>query len=56
VLLLLAAAALLFLAGLGIGRAIEQAPPPAGEVTHERQLDPLPLGDAVTVTVTVTAP
>jgi hypothetical protein len=56
VLLLLAAGALLFLAGLGLGRALEQAPPPRGEVTYDRQLDPLPLGETVTVTVTETVP
>jgi hypothetical protein len=55
-LLLLVAGALLFLAGLGLGRALEEAPPPAGEVTYDRTLDPLPLGDTVTVTVTVTEP
>lgn len=56
VLVLLAAGALLFLFGLGLGGALSEAPPPAGQLTFDRTLDPLPLGETVTVTVTVTAP
>ena len=58
ILLLLAAGALLFLVGIALGQALQQAPPPQGERTYERTLEPLPLGETVTVTVTVatTAP
>jgi hypothetical protein len=45
-----------FLIGLAVGRALEDAPRPGGEQTIVRTLVPSTLGpaDVVTVTVTVT--
>ena len=55
--LLLLAGALLFLVGLGVGRALEENSSPGEPQTLVRTLDPLPLGpERETVTVTVTAP
>jgi cytoskeletal protein RodZ len=57
VLLLLAAA--LFLLGVGLGQALEEAPDPGGTRTEIRTLKPLelpPERETVTETVTVTAP
>lgn len=57
VLLLLVAGAVLFVLGVGLGRALEENPQPGGPVTAVRTLNPLPLPPARdTVTVTVTAP
>jgi hypothetical protein len=43
-----------FLAGLVIGRAIEDAPQPGGQQTGVRTLQPSTLAPVETVTVTVT--
>lgn len=45
-------AAIVFFAGLVIGRALEDAPKPGGEQTIVRTLVPTTIGPAVTVTVT----
>ena len=50
-----AGAALAFLVGLAVGRAVEEGPGPAGTVTQVRTLTPLELPPA-TRTVTVTGP
>jgi hypothetical protein len=49
----LAAGGILFVLGIGLGRALEETPPPGGARTQVRTLEPLPL-TAVTETVTVT--
>jgi hypothetical protein len=48
---LVAAALLLLLLGISVGRALEDGPSPGGIQTNVRTLDPRPL-PAVTVTVT----
>lgn len=49
--------AVVFFAGLAIGRAIEEAPRPGGTQTRIRTLDPLTLPPAErTVTVTTSGP
>ena len=53
VVLALAAGGILFVLGIGLGRALEEAPPAGGTRTQVRTLEPLPL-TAVTETVTVT--
>jgi hypothetical protein len=54
---LLVAAAAFFLAGLGLGQALDDSPDPGGEQTLVRTLKPLPVAPArETVTVTVTVP
>jgi hypothetical protein len=51
------AAAAFFLAGLGLGQALDDSPDPGGEQTLVRTLKPLPVAPArETVTVTVTVP
>ena len=55
----LALAAVVFAAGLSLGRALDEGPSPGGTRTLERTLKPLPLAPVsppttVTVTVTVT--
>jgi len=47
--------AAVFLAGLVIGRAIEEAPRPGGAQTGVRTLEPSTLAPVETLTVTVTA-
>lgn len=55
--LLLFAAAVVFVLGMGLGRALEEGREPGGTRTFVRTLDPLPLPPArETVTVTVSAP
>jgi hypothetical protein len=53
IVLALAAGGVLFVLGIGLGRALEESPPPGGTRTHVRTLEPLPL-TALTDTVTVT--
>jgi hypothetical protein len=49
--------AVVFFAGLAIGRAVEQAPRPGGTQTIVRTLDPLTVRPAErTVTVTTSSP
>jgi hypothetical protein len=45
-----------FLLGLVVGRALEDAPRPGGEQTGVRTLEPSTLSPAGTVTVTVAEP
>jgi hypothetical protein len=45
-----------FLVGLVIGRALEDAPQPGGEQTGVRTLEPSNLSPVETVTVTVSEP
>ena len=55
-LLVLILIAVAFGAGLFLGRALEEAPPPGGEFVRVRTLQPSTVGPQVTVTVTVTVP
>jgi hypothetical protein len=48
--------AIVFLLGLVVGRAVEDAPTPGGEQTGVRTLLPSTLVEVETVTVTVEAP
>jgi hypothetical protein len=55
--LLVAAAALVFLLGIAFARTLDERPKPGGMVTDVRTLTPLPQEPpARTVTVTVTSP
>jgi hypothetical protein len=55
--LLVAAAALVFLLGIAFARTLDERPKPGGLVTDVRTLTPLPQEPpARTVTVTVTSP
>lgn len=45
--------AVVFAAGLFLGRALEEAPQPGGEFVRVRTLQPSTVGPQVTVTVTV---
>jgi len=51
---LAAAAVILFLAGIGLGQALDDNPEPGRTQTLVRTLDPLPLAPAARSTVTVT--
>ena len=54
--LLLLGAGVVFVLGVGLGRALDENAAPRGQRTQVRTLDPLPLAPARrTVTVTVTA-
>lgn len=57
----LALVAVVFAAGLSLGRALDEGPAPGGTRTFERTLKPLPLSPVsppttITVTATVTEP
>jgi len=53
-LLVLVLIAIAFAAGLFLGRALEESPPPGGEFVRVRTLQPSTIGPQVTVTETVT--
>jgi hypothetical protein len=52
----LIALAVVFFAGLAIGKALEQAPRPGGSQTIVQTLAPTTLAPPATVTVTVSSP
>ena len=52
----LAVLAVVFVVGLALGRALEQAPRPGGERTQVRTLAPTTITPVETVTVTVSNP
>lgn len=54
VLLAVAAAAIVFAAGIAVGEALHDNPEPGGTQTLVRTLQPLPLAPAARETVTVT--
>ncbi len=56
VLLLVVGIAVVFVVGLAVGMAIEDAPEPGGEQTIVRTLVPATVGPPTTVTETVTGP